>query len=321
MALLQEQRSHQSFYLGSQHLFGRNQLRAATLLENPDASQSHATINWHGQGWTITDHSRNGTLINDVVIAPHTAIALAVGQILRFGTDAPQSFKVLDLDAPCPMLLPLGHENGSMCGAIALHSRHCLPNEAVPQAVIRQADDGQWLWQDGHGSMVLEDGDTLHVADQDWLFFNKQMPDNATTMPSPAKPDRIDTQFNFKVSQNEEHVQLAVLNHDTRIDLGERSHHYGLLTLARKRLLDAQQGFDALSQGWIRTDSFAAMLGVEEKHANMLLHRARQQLAKECPITTPFWQCIERRRGELRFGSFGFQIMRGCELEAVFEPL
>lgn len=321
MALLEEQRSHQSFYLASQHLFGRNQMRAATLLDNPAASQSHATINWHGTEWRITDHSRAGTLINEVAIAPHTAIALAVGQILRFGAAAMQSFKVLDLDAPWPMLLPTGHENGLGRAAMALHSRHCLPNESTPQAVIQQTHDGQWLWQDVHGSMVLEDGDTLHVAGQDWLFFNKQMPDDAATMPPPARPGVIDAQFNFKVSQNEEHVQLAVLANDTRIDLGERSHHYGLLTLARKRFLDAQQGFDRLSQGWINIGSFAAMLGVEEKHANMLLHRARQQLAKECPMTTPFWQCIERRRGELRFGSFGFQIMRGCELEAVFEPL
>lgn len=321
MALLQEQRSHQSFYLGSQHLFGRNQLRAATLLANPDASQSHATINWHGQGWTITDHSRYGTLINEVVIAPHTPIALAVGQILRFGAAATQSFKVLDLDAPWPMLLPLGHENRAMRAAIALHSQHCLPNETAPQAVVRQAADGQWLWQDAHGSMLLQDGDTLHVAGQEWLFFNKQVANNASTLLAPANPSLADAQFNFKVSQNEEHVQLAVHANDTRIDLGERSHHYGLLTLARKRFLDAQQGFDRLSQGWINIGSFAAMLGVEEKHANMLLHRARQQLAKACPMTTPFWQCIERRRGELRFGSFGFQIMRGCELEAVFEPL
>jgi FHA domain len=323
MAILLEQRSQQSFYLASQHLFGRNQVRADTLLDNPNASQSHATVSWNGTAWEMTDHSRAGTLINNVAIAPNTPIALAIGQVLRFAAGATQSFKVLDLAAPRPMLLPLGHTQA----AIALDSQHFLPNESAPQAVVRRNENGQWSWQDVHGSMALQDGDTLHVAGQDWLFFNKQSDSAAATLPLPlpAQPGVIDeqfaAQFNFKVSQNEEHVQLALLAKDTHIDLGERSHHYGLLTLARKRLLDAQQGFDALSQGWISTDRFAAMLGVEEKHANMLLHRARLQFTRQGPAAASFCECIERRRGELRFGHFGFQIMRGCELEAVFEPL
>lgn len=37
---------------------------ANTLLSNADASQLHASIRWNGIAWEITDHNRNGTLLN-----------------------------------------------------------------------------------------------------------------------------------------------------------------------------------------------------------------------------------------------------------------
>lgn len=318
MAILQEQSSQRSFYLGSLHMFGQNPIRADTLLTNPDASQRHASICWNGALWEIVDHSRHGTLIDGQPIASNTKTALAVGQIIRFAPGAAQSFKVINLDAPCPMLLPVGQVDDDRA-VIALHTLHFLPDDTVREASIHLAINGQWLWEDINGSTVLQDGDRVHVAGQCWQFFHKPMVDASADVSAAPKSTTADLHFDFSVSQNEEHIQLAIRAKDIKLDLGERTHHYCLLTLARRRFTDARQGFDVLSQGWIGTADLADMLKVEEKHLSMMLHRARRQIVKQCP-TALAPDCIERRRGELRFGSFCFQIQRGCKLEAVFDP-
>ncbi len=329
MAILYEQSSQRSFYLGSSHMFGQNPIRADTLLTNPDASQQHACIRWNGRFWEIVDHSRYGTLIDGLPIPFNTKTALAVGQIIRFAPGATQSFRVIDLDAPCPMLLPVGHE----AMAIKLHGLHFLPDETTRQASIHPAANGQWWWEDANGSTALHDGDRMHVAGGCWQFFHKPPVDATSATPATPNstpdasaaakgihPPSPDLQFDFLVSQNEEHTQLAIRAKNKKIDLGERTHHYCLLTLARRRFTDARQGFDGLSQGWIATAELADMLKVEKKHLSMMLHRSRSQLAAQCTPEVPVSHCIERRRGELRFGSFCFQIQRGHELEAVFDP-
>lgn len=312
MALLEEQHSQHWFYLAPAHWFGRNQVRAHTVLHNPDAAQLHAHIGWNGSEWELADHSQSGCLIDGQPVVPRSKTRLAIGQLLQFGHAATERFKIINLAAPGPLLIPLAQPHA----AIALHARHGVPNEGAPQAFVARQSNGQWRWEHGADHLLLQDGDTLQVAGQDWLFFDK-----TSRVPDPAVASLPAAQFDFTVSQNEEHVQLALQACERQIDLGERTHHYCLLTLARKRFMDAQQGFDRLSQGWISTSHFAAMLGVEEKHANMMLTRARRQLCQAAPMGEAFSQCIERRRGELRFGGFGFRITRGCQLEAVFVPM
>ena len=319
MAILHEQGAQQSFYLGSRHMFGQNLTRADTLLTNADASQQHASIHWNGTHWEIVDHSRHGTLIDGQPIPSNIKIALAAGQIIRFAPGAAQSFKVINLDAPCPMLLPVGHP-GDDRPAIALRTLHYLPDDDTRKASVHLAINGQWLWEDANGSTALHDGDRMHVAGRCWQFFHKPGVDAGTDVNAAAKPPAPDLHFDFLVSQNEEHIQLSINARDETLDLGERTHHYCLLTLARRRFADARQGFDVLSQGWIGTSELADMLKVEEKHLSMMLHRARSQIVKQCKAAALAPDFIERRRGELRFGSFGFQIQRGCELEAVFDP-
>ncbi len=320
MALLLEQSSQLTFYLSSLHLFGRHPSRCDTVLDNADASLMHASIRWNGVFWELVDQSRYGTLIDGKLIAPHAKIELASGQTLRFAKGATQSFKVINLEEPCPMLLPVSHEGDAI--ALPAHhppgTPHFLPDEINPQATVHLAANGQWLCEDSHGCRVLRDGDACHVAGQSWTFFNKLAVHNTTDVSLSFKLS-ADAHFDFVVSPNEEHVQLAITTSGRKFHLSERSHHYCLLLLARQRLQDARQGFDQFSQGWVGTDRFARMLGVSENHLSMLLHRVRQQLAKEC-LLAPL-DCIEKRRGEVRFGPFRFQIQRGCELEAIFDPM
>lgn len=122
--------------------------------------------------------------------------------------------------------------------------------------------------------------------------------------------------FNFRVSLNEEHAYLTIA-YDERmeIDLGERAHHYSLLTLARRRLDDAAQGLDPSTQGWVDMDQLSRMLGLNQAYLNIQIYRARQQIARALPPGARMPVIIERRRGELRFGALHFRIVRGSQIE------
>lgn len=315
MAILQELHTQHPLYLGSLHLFGRNPSRVDTVLHNADASKIHASIRWNGTLWEIVDHSRNGTLIDEQTLLKNSKMALAMGHTIRFAAGGQQSWRVINLDAPCPMLLPINHGKSP----ISLSKLHLLPDEIAPEVSIHLASNGQWRREDVSGCTILQDGDKVYVAGDTWQFFNRFEVDATIDINACRYSATPDALFNFMVSQNEEHIQLTIVAGEQQVNLGERTHHYSLLLLARRRFSDARRGWDAWSQGWISVEKCAAMLGIEPKHLNMQLHRARQQIARACSMDFCS-NCIERRRGELRFGSFRFQIMRGAQLEACFDP-
>lgn len=315
MAVLQEQCTQQLLHLGSLHIFGRHPSRVDTVLNHADVSQVHASIRWNGTLWKIVDHSRNGTLIGDRLLLKHSKMALAVGQTIRFSAGTQQSWRVISLEAPCPMLLPVNHGKPP----IALATRHLLPDDIAPEASVHLTNNGQWQWEDAGGCTVLQDGDKVHVAGDTWQFFNKLEVDTTTDISACRAPATPDALFHFLLSHDEAHIQLTVATGEQQIDLGERTHHFSLLMLARMRLADARRGLDTLSQGWASVEKCAAKLKIEPNHLNMQLHRARRQMAQASSMES-LCNCIERRRGELRFGGFRFQIMRGSQLEAFFDP-
>jgi hypothetical protein len=127
--------------------------------------------------------------------------------------------------------------------------------------------------------------------------------------------------LHFQVSLNEEHICLQVQTASgRRIDMGERAHHYCLVTLARQRLHDAGRGLDPSSQGWLAVDELARMLGLDPAHLNIQIYRARQHLARALAPSDDAAMLLERRRGEVRFGALPFRIVRGSCVEGDFAP-
>jgi hypothetical protein len=316
MATLQSESTGELCYLRSLHMFGRNAIKADTVLVNQDASQIHATIRWNGQCWELLDHSRNGTFVNGKRIAANSSITLVPGQKIRLGPGAPQCWVVTELTAPGPMLLPF--KGGT---AIVLGSVHFLPDEHAPQASVYLGSNGLWMWENESDSVALHDGDRVTLGENSWRFFNAQKVEATLDVREHRSPMIAAAQFNFVVSQNEEHVCLSIALPDQTVDLGERTHHYSLLTLARRRVQDARQGLAACNQGWLGIDQLSAMLGMEPAHLNMQLFRARGQIAKQVPNHGALSEIVERRRGEVRFAEFHVEIIRGSQLEATFNPL
>ena len=125
----------------------------------------------------------------------------------------------------------------------------------------------------------------------------------------------------FVVSLNEEHVTLTLSAGQQLINLGERTHHYSLLLLARQRLHDARRGLDPSSQGWIEAERLAHSLGIDASHLNIHIFRARNQFKQAFAGLESPLDIIERRRCEVRFAALSFQIVRGSHVEGDYVSL
>lgn len=293
------------------HTFGHDAQRADTFLKNIATSAIHASIRWTGVDWQLIDHSCKGTWLDEQQMQSCKPYTLIAGQHIRFGHENEDCFRVESVKGPEPVLLPIMHD-----GAPLLLPLQQTDNHIPPIAVDL---DGRYVFSSNGELRFLQDGDQIGLNGRAWRFTEICSPRSNSDLQKNLEPVTQATRFCFQVSQNEEHIRLCLSSGDNRVELGERSHHYCLLTLARQRLADASLGFDLLSQGWIDLERCSKMLGVDDKHLNMLLHRARQQVATAHaePVLAP---CIERRRGEIRFGHFPFEIIRGRKLEASFDP-
>jgi hypothetical protein len=107
----------------------------------------------------------------------------------------------------------------------------------------------------------------------------------------------------FSVSRDEEVVRLCVLRAGVAFDLGERAHHYVLLTLARRRLADAAGGFQDHSCGWVYQEDLARDPSMTGARLNLAVFRIRKQFAG-IDVADPE-HIVERRRstGQLRIGT------------------
>jgi hypothetical protein len=123
--------------------------------------------------------------------------------------------------------------------------------------------------------------------------------------------------FNFDVSLDEEHVQLCLEHKGEPIDLGERTHHYLLLHLARLKAQHAKDGIDCNNQGWINNDQLERELGIDNSHINIQIFRARKQIAHAIPNINGLADLLERRRGSVRFNCSRATITKGEDCESI----
>lgn len=263
--------------------------------------------------WEIADYSRNGTFVDGKRLVSNTKTPLQVGQKIQCALLGNSIFEVIDLAPPAAMLLPLN----SIASPIILNPFNCFPDEVNPEASVYLSASGLWMFDSGSISYTLKDGDEIKVFDQQWkCWLSKPMEQTSTIGGKPTVSQPV---FNFLVSQNEEHTFLSLNLDGQKIDLGERIHHYSLLTLARKRIEDSRQGLDKSSQGWLGQEDLSKMLGIDPAHLNVQLFRARNQIIREGRQQNySLEDVIERRRGELRFNAFPFRIVRGETIEAEF---
>lgn len=309
MASLINLRSQQKISLRTHHIFGRQPDTSTTQILSPDVSRTHATIAWEGTRWRIKDTSTNGTFLNNRRLPAGVYRDLAIGDHIQFGNSEGDSWQVASLDEPRCMLMPM-HPH---LERIELNKLCALPSENEPHCVIYPSGE-KWIYEaDGH-SHVLATSDVVGTAEHQWRYIDAR-PTLATRncAPAPINHQTVDVQFQFCVSQNEEHVALKLLLNDRLIDLCERSHHYLLLLLARKRLADKNQGITQSEQGWLTKEELSRMLGLQENHINIQVFRFRKQITEALPEVPALHQAVARRTGALRIDYDNIVIEGGCE--------
>ncbi len=319
MAMLKEEGQESFLYLRNPHIFGRNSAKVDTLLTGNDISQIHASLRWNGQHWELIDHSRNGSFLNGKRLELNHKAKLEIGDKLHFGISPQRCWQVMNLKPPQALLLA----SSPLATTAELQEFHFLPNATEALGAVYLSPDGHYLYEDQEGSRILQDGDQVQCAGHVWRFFRPlhiEATEEAVLAALSTPKNLTPICFNFSANQNEEHIFLSIDTKAKNIDLGERSHHYCLLTLARQRLADSQRGLDSHSQGWISVEELSRMLGLNVTHLNTQLFRARSQIMQEAPEHSSLQTVLERRRGEVRFGVFRFRILRGAALEADFTP-
>jgi hypothetical protein len=309
MAVLRNRATGELVVLRPDHVFGRNAQRADTHLDDPGVSLRHAMLQWRAPQWRVTDLSSNGSTLDGRPLTKGQAVVLAPGQTLCFSSAGAPVWQVLDVAAPCSALVPVGTD----LPLIALERNHLLPNAQAPELSIYQAEAGHWVLESQGELRELADGDTVHIGAHAYRLRVVDHLDD--TRVSVGIPDLAWPHLSFRLSLDEEHVRLQLTHGAHRADLGERSHHYALVTLARRRLLDALAGQDVAAQGWIAAPELAKMLGMEVAHLNIQIYRLRNQLMEALPQVAQLAHIVERRRGGLRLGDFSFEISRGSQFE------
>lgn len=308
MAILRDGSTGIRHVLRPYHLFGRSPSHANSVLSTPNISLMHACARWENGLWTLTDQSRNGCFINGQRLAKALPVALQVDDEIWFGTVAGSPWQVEDLSPPADMLLPV------TAGArtITLASVHNLPDDAAPGICLYRAGDGQWFLETLDGAVPLDDGDPVSMGAETWHLVC------ASPQPSTVVPGATCPCLRFDTSQDEEHVSLTVSRGPATQALGERSHHYLLMLLARQRLSDAARGFDSQAMGWVEFDRLSKWLGMDKAHINIQIFRLRKQFEEIVTRGLIQQDFIERRRGGVRLGPVDLEIWKGSTLEGTW---
>jgi len=318
MAYLRNLQTNDKLHLLTHHTFGRRSDSVDTFIDQLEISKIHAVTEWNGQAWEIRNLGRNGTWVNQQKIPDAKNTALKTGQIINFANQPQNDWRVENLDAPSNLLL--GLNDCSITEQLSYY--HLLPNSTTPMAALYLCGTrGQWILEshtdnyknNGSNETVISHNDYIVIGDYKWqLFLNTEQQQTLDVIDKQTNIDHI--AFNFDVSLDEEHTQLKLDHQYETIDLGERSHHYLLLHLARLKAEHANQGVDNKSQGWINNEQLAKELGIDVSHINIQIFRARKQIADEFPGATDL---LQRRRGEVRFNCSQASISKGDRIESL----
>ncbi len=310
MAILMDTSTGSSHSLRAYHVFGRSSLHADSVLTDNRVSLIHAVARWDTDRWMLIDHSRNGLFLNLLRLSKDRPAAMQMGDEIRFGTPEAPPWQVVDLSAPASQLQPVSPG----LQVVMLEDFQVLPNQMAPHTCLFRAANGQWMQETSDGTVPLNDGDLVRIPEGAWRLSCPTVP-TGTLVPSGTA-----TWMRFRASQDEEHVSVTLFRGGRSLELGERTHHYLLMLLARQRLSDAARAFDAHSLGWVDSDQLACMLGLDKSHLNIQVFRLRKQFEDAVSQGLIGHDFIERRRGGVRLGNVAIEVFRGSQLEGSWEP-
>ncbi|MEZ4471339.1 MAG: FHA domain-containing protein [bacterium] len=256
-------------------------------LDSPRVSGEHAVIMWTGTTWQVRDlGSRNGTVVDGRRLEPGEAVVAGVGSRVAFGD---QVFEWLQVVAPVAVAVSEAGRRAVAAGGVL-----AIPDREDPEVIVFWRPGG-WVMEDEAG--LRPAGADLRIQGERWRL---ELPEAFEATVEDASVRLADVQVRLAVSRDEEYVE-------TRWDLGGRSvaiesraHHYLLVTLARLRLAEPEDG-------WVTSDELCRMLALDRRALNVQVFRARHELA-DLGVEDAA-SLIERRPGaHLRLGILAVEL-------------
>jgi len=306
VAQIRHSESGRVYALEAETIVGRSP-RAALQLTGSYVSAQHAAIRWLGHAWELKDlGSRNGTMVDGKPLEVGTVVRLEVGMKVAFGR-AEQLWEVHDLDPPLPIVVPID----KLGEAVVIESDViALPSQDNPVATVYHAADGTWNLEHEDSLVKLVSGQIFEVSDRLWRLSCPTTLANTVEEPERTVGQSEGMVLTFRVSADEEHVELELRRNGEVTDLGSRTHNYLLLTLARQRLADVAQGLTDAGCGWMYRDDLISQLRTDRERLNIDIFRIRKQFAAAGVADAA--TIIERRPGaqQLRIGVNRLEIVR-----------
>jgi hypothetical protein len=267
------------------------------VLDDPRVSGRHAEIRWTLAGWEIKDlGSRNGTRVGDQFLDPGLWHRLRRGEAIAFGSS--------DLQATPSDLTPPSFPVALDAVRGELRQGDGQRLDLGDAAIV--ARGGGWEFVRGDRRYDVHDDMSITVDDRTWRIF-LPAPEVAT-VDAVGQPVLGNLTLRFEVSLDEEHVRIVARFGPHELDLGERVHHYLLLTLARQRLADREAGVPEAEEGWLVASDLHRMLATDRVKMNVEIFRARKQLEKAGILDAA--DIVERRAERIRLGLRSVEIDR-----------
>ncbi len=295
MGAIRETSSGSTCVLGPVHPIGRA-VSASLRIDRQYVSFQHAVLRWLNTRWELRDlGSRNGTFLNHSRVESSRDYPLAPGAVIAFGKDDSQ-WVFVDDAPPRVMAFVLGEGTTSYLESNVLE----LPSSDDPQATIYRSTDGWVLDRPNETLRPILNLQTVEIDGRTWRFCCLE---GDSTLPLVVEREVRHLVLTFRVSSDEEHVQLLATCGGITLDMGARSHNYLLLTLARQRQADAQDGVPEPSRGWVYADELARLLAIDTARLNLEVHRLRKQFAAAGVLDAA--NVIERRlrQQQIRIGA------------------
>jgi hypothetical protein len=273
MGMLREISSNKQSVLEHEHLIGRGR-HCSLRLTKSYVSTQHAVIRWNGERWELLDRSRNGTHLNGEPLEPRKGYVLEQGAVVAFGHPREQ-WVLSDTSPPEVMVVDVASDVVlfGMDGVIG------IPSSEDPQATVFRDEKGVWcLEHPDRSPVVLANGALFELAGRAWRF---SCPESlTTTVPADYVAPTKAAALHFRVSSDEEFVELSIAYPERTIEIGCRAQNYLLLTLARARLKDRASAVPETSCGWVDKERLAEDLAITPQQVDGDVFRIRKHFGE-----------------------------------------
>ncbi len=306
MGLLQHLVTKEAVTLEPEFLIGRRPV-AELHLDQTFVSSQHASVRWTGDGWELRDlSSRNGTLLNGTAIKPGQGVRLKKGDQIAFGS-LEQTWEVVDESEPRAMAVPLDARGEPI---LAEGDMLPLPSDESPSMTIFRGSDGAWYLEREDAVIMLRPQMIFESANRRYRFSCPELVTDTSTVNFPefVRGELARVKLVFRVSRDEEYVEISAVRDGRRDDLPVRNFNYLLLLLARQRLADAEAQLSEPASGWVDQEQFIESIKSSPERLSIDIFRIRRQFAGIG--VTDAAKIVERRPStkQLRIGVSNLQI-------------